>query len=341
MEDIKNRKCIVCKKKQPGFAKPGDKVAKHCGDCKLEGMEDIKHPKCIVCKKKIPGFAKPGDKVAQHCGDCKLEGMEDIKSRKCIVCKKKHPVFAKPGDKVAQHCGDCKLEGMEDIKNPKCIVCKKKQPAFAKPGDKVAQHCGDCKLEGMEDVKHPKCKSEWCNTRNSNKYEGYCVFCYMHMFPDKPISRNYKTKETAVSQYIKEKFPELDIVTDKTIQGGCSRRRPDILIDLGYQIIIIEIDENQHIDYDCSCENKRIMELSQDVGHRPIVFIRFNPDDYKQNNKNISSCWHVNKKGICCINKAKQKEWDNRLLALHDYVQYWTNNTTHKMVEIVQLYYDE
>ena len=43
---------------------------------------------------------------------------------------------------------------------------------------------------------------------------------------------------------------------------------------------IVEIDENQHIEYDCSCENKRIMELSQDVGHRPIIFIRFNPDDY-------------------------------------------------------------
>ena len=68
---------------------------------------------------------------------------------------------------------------------------------------------------------------------------------------------------------------------DKKIQDGCSTRRPDLFLDLGYQIIIIEIDENQHIDYDCSCENKRIMELSQDVGHRPIVFIRFNPDDYK------------------------------------------------------------
>ena len=60
----------------------------------------------------------------------------------------------------------------------------------------------------------------------------------------------------------------------------CSKRRPDLFLDLGYQILIIEIDENQHLDYDCSCENKRIMELSQDVGHKPIVFIRFNPDEY-------------------------------------------------------------
>jgi len=224
----------------------------------------------------------------------------------------------------------------------KCIVCKKKRPNFANPGDKVAQQCGDCKLDGMEDIKHPKCKSEWCSTGISNKqYEGYCAYCYRHLFPDKPMARNYKTKESAVVQYVKEHFPEMDIITDKIIQGGCSKRRPDILIDTGEQIVIIEIDENQHTDYDCSCENKRIMELSQDVQHRPIVFIRFNPDYYKQNNKNISSCWHINKQGICCIKKTKQKEWNDRLLALHNSVYYWTKHTTHKMVEIIQLFYDE
>jgi hypothetical protein len=107
----------------------------------------------------------------------------------------------------------------------------------------------------------------------------------MHLFPDKQVSRNYKTKEKYVIDYIKEQFKDIDIIADKQIQGGCSRRRPDILIDLGHQIIIVEIDENQHINYDCYCENKRIMELSQDVGHRPIIFIRFNPDDYKTNLK--------------------------------------------------------
>ena len=71
--------------------------------------------------------------------------------------------------------------------------------------------------------------------------------------------------------------------------------------------IIVEIDENQHIDYDCSCENKRMMELSQDVGHRPIIFIRFNPDDYMKGNKKISSCWVNNKQGKCNIKKGKER----------------------------------
>ena len=83
------------------------------------------------------------------------------------------------------------------------------------------------------------------------------------------------------------------------------------MLDLGYQVIIVEIDENQHIDYDCSCENKRIMELSQDVGHRPIIFIRFNPDEYHVGESRHSSCWGINKSGICVVKKTHKKEWHN------------------------------
>jgi len=56
--------------------------------------------------------------------------------------------------------------------------------------------------------------------------------------------------------------------------GGCSKMRPDVFIDKFTHVVIIECDENQHKD--TSCENKRTMELFQDFGNRPIVFIRFN-----------------------------------------------------------------
>lgn len=226
----------------------------------------------------------------------------------------------------------------------KCIVCQNKIPAFGKPGDKVAKHCGTCKLNGMVDIISPKCKSEWCSTRISNKaYEGYCAYCFMHLFPDKPIARNYKTKETAVVHFIKEHFPDIDIIPDKSIQGGCSRRRPDIFIDLGYQVVIVEIDENQHKYYDCSCENKRIMELSQDVAHRPIVFIRFNPDNYKTQSGSVTSCWTVNKQGICVVKKSKQKEWEDRLNTLKYTIDYWLqkDHQISKLLEVIQLYNDE
>ena len=94
--------------------------------------------------------------------------------------------------------------------------------------------------------------------------------------------RNYKTKEKYVVDQIKQTFTNFTWVADKKVQDGCSRRRPDLLLDMGSHIIIVEIDENKHTDYDCSCENKRLMELSQDLQHRPIVFIRFNPDNYSK-----------------------------------------------------------
>ena len=84
------------------------------------------------------------------------------------------------------------------------------------------------------------------------------------------------------------------------------------------------------------------MELSQDVNHRPIIFIRFNPDDYIENGINTTSCWGINKSGICTVKKCKNKEWINRLIRLKETIQYWIDdkNKTDKTIEIIQLFFD-
>ena len=79
------------------------------------------------------------------------------------------------------------------------------------------------------------------------------------------------------------------------------------------------------------------MEISQDVGHRSIIFIRFNPDSYRIGNKLITSCWTVNKTGTVTI--KKKKEWKERLCSLNDQIQFWTTNITEKTVEIIELFY--
>ena len=270
-------------------------------------MIDVIHKKCIYLNcKKIPSYNVESEKKALYCYEHKKDDMMNVKAKKCI-----YP--------------NCKI-----------IAC------YNVEGKKSGLYCVEHKKENMINVTNNTCKSDWCKTLVEEKYDGYCLFCYINLFPDKPVSRNYKTKEYSVVEFVKSKFHDYTWISDKKIVDGCSKRRPDLFLDLGYQVIIIEVDENQHIDYDCSCENKRLMELSQDVNHRPIVFIRFNPDDYYNQELKITSCWGTNKKGIAVIKKSKKDEWSQRLKSLENQIDYWTNpvNKIDKTIEIIQLFYN-
>jgi hypothetical protein len=330
-------------KTQPVYNMIGEKQGIYCSNHKLDGMVNVKHKSCKEenCNKQ-PMYNIIGEQTL-YCAKHKLDGMVDVKHKRCKEenCKLQ-PAFNIIG-KTPLYCAKHKLDGMDDVINKPCKADKcKTKAAFNIIGKTKGIYCGNHKLDGMINVLSKTCKNEWCYTYVHKKYDGYCLFCYINMFPDKPVARNYKTKEYAVVEYVKTTFPELTIVADKIIAHGCSKRRPDILLDLGYQIIIVEIDENQHIDYDCSCENKRTMELSQDVGHRPIVFIRFNPDEYTNQDVAITSCWGNDKRGICSVKKSKQKEWKERLQTLASQITYWINpdNSTNKTIEIIQLFYD-
>jgi hypothetical protein len=346
MVDVKNSRCIHpdCKI-QPIYNAVSKTKGLYCSAHKKDGMVDVISLSCIHQDCKVrPTYNKEGETNALYCSVHKLDGMVDVKHKTCIQpdCKVR-PIYNTEGETNALYCFAHKLDGMMDVKNKTCIHpdCKK-QPTYNTEGETKGLYCSAHKKDGMMDVKNKTCKTYLCSIRVQAKYDGYCLFCYMNMFPDKPVSRNYKTKEYSVVEYVKSKYPALTWIADKIIHGGCSKRRPDLLLDLGYQIVIVEVDENQHTDYDCSCENKRIMELSQDLGHRPIVFIRFNPDDYDKNGSNITSCWGQDKKGICVVNKSKKDEWMQRLHVLEEHINYWINplNKTNKTIEIIQLFYD-
>lgn len=156
-------------------------------------------------------------------------------------------------------------------------------------------------------------------TKTICEVEGYCLRCFIHAFPDQTISRNYKVKERYVTDYLKEEFATYQIIFDKAV-GGCSKRRPDAYIDLLTHVIIIEVDENQHKNYDTTCEIARINELYTDLGDRPIVFIRFNPDKYN----NQPSCFkYLEKTGVPVIQNVEL--WQQRLEKLR--------NTINKHIE--------
>lgn len=285
-----------------------------CKDCKGGSVCEHNHIKttCIDCS---------GTQLCEH---------QKIRSR-CKICQ---------GSEICSH----------NQRRERCIKCN---GSGVCPHMKIKANCKDCL--GTNICLHLKrkvlckvcggsslCKSEWCETSGNKKYEGYCLPCFVNNpeNQDKPIIINYKTKEKEVVEFVKKEFSNYIWIHDKKIQDGCSKRRPDLLLDMGSHIVIIEVDENKHNDYDCSCENKRLMQLSQDVLHRPIIFIRFNPDGYKDiDEKSYTSCWRLNKLGILSIPKTRQDEWNTRLDRLKEQIQYWIDNPTEKTIEIVELFY--
>jgi hypothetical protein len=271
-------------------------------------------------------------KIHYYCRDC--NGLAFCKHglRKfyCVECQ---------GAQICSHgirkerCRECGGSALceHGIQKHKCRNCG--GSSICKCHGKIKTHCKDTGGSQL-------CKSPWCETVKSKKFNDHCLRCFIHLYPDVKVSRNYKTKETDVVSRITEYFPNFTWVTDKKVSDGCSRRRPDLLLDLGSHIIIVEVDENRHTDYDCSCEHKRLMQLSQDVGHRSIVFIRFNPDEYVKDNKKITSCWKTNNKtGLLYVPVSKSEEWSKRIEILKETINYWVSNPTEKTVEIIELFY--
>jgi hypothetical protein len=284
----------------------------HCVECKGAGI-------CEHLKRKTRCKECGGTDLCQHGGE----------KENCVPCG---------GTSICQHgkrrrrCVECFGAGIcEHNKNRQnCLECRGNMFCIH---DKKKSRCKICDGSDL-------CKAPHCETRGIKKYNGYCLPCCIHYCPEIQVSRNFKTKENDVVQRVLEKYPDFNWIADKKIQDGCSKRRPDLLLDFGSHVIIVEVDENKHTTYDCSCQNKRLMEISQDIGHKPVVFIRFNPDAYmNQEGKKVTSCWRINGYGVLDISKSKHDEWLTRIDMLLQQLEYWINNIPHKTVEIVELFY--
>jgi len=301
-----------------------------CKECKGSGIcihNNYKH-QCKVCGSKYFCEHEIQKKYCKECGG--KEMCEHGKQKR--QCKECNGTSNCEHGKQKSRCKKCNGKGIceHGIDRRHCKECVGSSICEHLKIKRLCKECGGTSL----------CKSEWCEKVGIKKYNGYCLTCCIHICPDIKVSRNHKTKENDVVCRIKDSFNNFDWICDKKVKDGCSRRRPDLLLDMGSHIIIIEVDENKHTDYDCSCEHKRLMEISQDLQHRPIVFIRFNPDDYtNEAGLLVKSCWKINKFGVMQIIKTKENEWDERINSLKEQIQYWINNPTEKTVEIIELFY--
>lgn len=268
------------------------------------GMKNARNMECEEC----PVRASYGleYKKPTHCATHgKPKGMSDVMHNRCLEC----PTRATYGldAKKPTHCeAHGKPKGLKGVVNLTCMECDKR-PNYGLEYRKPTHCIEHGTQKNMFDVASVRC--EHCSmTRVNQTYKPYCAECHFKLNPHDPRIRNYKTKEHAFVIPIQKIYPEM--ILDKAVVGGCSRRRPDGHIECLTHSVIIEVDEDQHMGYTSICENRRMMHLYTDLGNRPIVFIRINPDSYKNGKKRVKGCFTLSKKtGVLLIDK---KEFSRR-----------------------------
>jgi len=352
MIDVNSRRCAHpggCDK-QPAYNVPGERRGLFCRDhADATTMTNVvsrrcAHPGCD----KHPSFNVSGETRGLYCADHadKLKKMVDVRKPRCAHtgCVKK-PVFNVPGETRGLYCRGHADDSMVDVLSRRCAHpggCDK-QPAYNLPGEKSVLYCRAHAPEASVDVVNRRCKECDDRTVRNAKYDGYCLRCFVYLFPEQKVSRGYKVKEAHVSEFVAQVFHDrpIEITYDRTLAGGCSARRPDTFLECYTHGVFEETDETQHdTEKYCSCENKRMMQLFEDAGSRPIVFVRFNPDAYTDSHGvRHPSCFKYHKRlGVPVI--RDQAVWEARLAVLKERLLYHVATIPEREVTVEHLFYD-
>jgi transposase len=354
MVDIINKQCLYdgCNT-QPSYGNKGDKKASYCYIHKKDGMVNIISKRCLYdgCNTQ-PSYGNKGDKKASYCYIHKKDGMVNIISKRCLYdgCNIR-PSYGNKGGKKASYCSIHKKDGMVNVVDKHCVYdgcliranygCLFKSP----------QHCFRHKQKNEYPIRkiNPKCSSKGCKSLPfyTNQKDNYPIRCEKHQLPDDinvvekacincgldsfiktdtklcdscfdfKIKKVHKAKETRVKNVLDANSIAYTSY-DKVIDSSCNIYRPDFVIDLDKFVIIIEVDENQHKSYPCRCEHIRMISIFQSFGATPVVFIRYNPDDYSYNGKKIKYNKSREKVLLGTIRGLSNRErLDDSLSAIH------------------------
>ncbi len=256
---------------QPTFNYENEKTAIRCIGHRLDLMVDIRHVKCEDCNNRAYYNIKNGNPL--KCRSHKIPGMCRVQNKKCDECDLSAKYGVLFGEK--RHCYLHKLTQEFRQNNPICQFeeCNEKATCV-NDGTNYPVRCGTHCLDDDVNIIERNCKS--CNLKYLlNELTGLCDICNTV-----EIKKVYKIKETETILFLQNNDISF-ITTDKIPENSCSKFRPDGVIDFKYFLIVLEIDEFQHKNYDEMCEKNRMIQLHQDYGGIPLVFIRFNPDNYK------------------------------------------------------------
>ena len=318
-------------------------------------------PSCGVKRKyPAPTTHHIDEDQCHHIGDVCAATAKNQKRARCIQCKNNQRVTGKYEDITTQCCRSCAKVHHKEwydayvaayVAATRCVQCKNNQRVTEKYEGITTQCCTSCaKVHHKEwydawfqSIACVKNSQHLCNTIGSRILDGYCIRCFTKDFPDSPRVRWVRCKELSVLHALRDWFPDVTWVSDRMVEGGCSKKRPDVLADFGYFVLIIEVDEFQHSGSSYSCENKRMMEISRDVHHRPVVLIRFNPDAYTdEEGRKHKSPWSLTPKTKAPrVSKGKHtEEWNRRLLSLRQQIEMHVTSPPDRTVTEVKLFYD-
>ena len=248
----------------------------------------------------------------------------------CIKCK---------GSQICEHntrksrCKKCKGSQIceHNTQKSRCKKCK---------GSQICKHGqikGRCHICGGNSL-CIHCKMIHGRSRyveSLDKKVRCCIRCFYHFYPNEKIPTRYKMRQHYFNEKLIEEFGDI-FEYDKQIKCGCSKRRPDWFIDCYKYSIIIELDEDQH-KY-TSCDEKRMMELFQDLGNRQLVVIRINPDKYNKKGKMKEGCFEFDEKNTI---KCLTKEFDRRFNKLINFIDYYLDNEPEKEITVRKLFFDK
>jgi hypothetical protein len=324
--------CKDCRpeKKQAKYGRKGGKPT-HCSKHgKLCGFVNVAHTRCDhdECDK-FPVHGVKGGKPT-HCRKHKSDEMINVVSTRCNRdgCEE-FAVYGVKGGKRT-HCRKHKSDEMIDVVSKRCEHDECDEFPVYGVQWKRPTHCREHKLLEMIHVMSQRCKHDGCLTRPSFGFvRGKATHCCEHQLPrmaDVANQRCTECKTTVTHQKDKLCAPcrqylemgasrkliriEHRIIAmlllhgtipnddrtklNKSVGATCGGYRPDIYIDCGTFILIIEIDEHQHrpryisrVDgvvastvvgpYTPECETVRMLSIVQ-AEQMPVYFVRYNPD---------------------------------------------------------------
>lgn len=248
-----------------------------CGLCGNNKLYNDNRPICIEvnCFMEARYNIKDDYRRIYCCKHAKnYGGMFDKSKKLCKICNNDYATYNYKNVRGGQYCLKCKLPNMVSNKIhicqfEDCIVEAYYNIPAIKQGKFCFKHCN--KLI-MVNVKSKRCES--CGIYQVRRSSKICSYC-------NPNSHK-KIKEQIVVNFIKNN--NIDFIHDKRIQSDeFGIHRPDILINCLTYYIVVEVDEFQHKCYNKDDELQRMFKINKKL-QMPILFIRFNPDEFKYNN---------------------------------------------------------